>query len=240
MTATASKLTRTHEEIDGDEMFVNSAYWNISIIRFDDTGELDAIISRQQAHTGKYIVTHMLPNKVSKRAAELLKADRLLSSLVELTATLKARTQPAPVTNTESAQLDADLAEQPAESWTPANCTTHKHATSKGITLAVGHKDDSVYIPAGTVGCLLGEPMHNYSDGAPCSRPHRVLFYVGRASYEFYVEGDALTFETSAQPATLLDDVQTLPLFSGTCPRVADPGRFDPPQVSTDRQPALF
>lgn len=38
----------------------------------------------------------------------------------------------------------------------------------------------------------------------------------------------------------LIDPIATLPLFSGTCPRVADPGRYDPPARRTDTQPSLF
>lgn len=113
--------TRTHEEIDGEEMFVNFAYWNISIIRYDDTGELAVIVSRQQAHTGKYIVTKMMPNKVSHRAAEMLKADRLLSGLVELTNTLKARqTQPAMLDPWQGAEAEQLRAMKRAKYCTPS------------------------------------------------------------------------------------------------------------------------
>ena len=137
----------------------------------------------------------------------------------------------APETSTEAAQQNAAELEQADEP-----CHLHARVISNGITL------DSdklvVVIPAGTVGCLLGEPMFNYSDGAPCSRPYHVQFYVGRASYDFCATPEQLTFPQESQPDMFAARVDDLPLFSGTAPRVADPGRFDPPAAQP--QPRLF
>jgi ribosomal protein S27AE len=52
---------------------------------------------------------------------------------------------------------------------------------------------------------------------------------------------DAVQKLAIAQPAAqLFDPIATLPIFSGTAPRVDDPGRYDPPARSTDVQPKLF
>ena len=101
-----------------------------------------------------------------------------------------------PDTNTEAAQLDADLAEQPAD----IDALRAQYVAARAAELA--------------------------------ERNPATIKAASRAWSQLQA--------AQTSPATLLDDVATLPLFSGTAPRVADPGRFDPPQISTDTQPALF
>lgn len=80
----------------------------------------------------------------------------------------------------------------------------------------------------------LAEQPGEHADNCACDACRAAFFD------ELDAQLDKRIARLKTSPATLLDDVATLPIFSLTCPRVADPGRFDPPQVSTDRQPALF
>lgn len=106
----------------------------------------------------------------------------------------------APESNTEAAQLDADLAER--------------------LAFEQGEADDlAAEMPH--LGTCLCDTCSATRDAAE------------------YAASMLRTRRLTSQPA-MLDPIASLPLFSGTAPRVADPGRFDPPQISTDTQPSLF
>ena len=135
----------------------------------------------------------------------------------------------APETNTEAAQQNAAELEQACPPLCLCQSCIDKAAAAEEAAFAQGEADDAAeYAPHGICTYCGRNPIGLGSDGEPFA-------WCDECDYNM-THGRPII--KTFQPDMFAARVDDLPLFSGTAPRVADPGRFGPPAARP--QPRLF